>query len=250
MRLGALDPRGCSTMPLRSIRVRRASRWLEWTLWVAGCCALGYSGFSIIEAALTQAALTRSFDKSRVTRDGSSVDAALDGRLEHSGPAQPGVRHELRLQIASVGLSAMVLEGVKSGTLRVGLGHVPGTSWPGEPGNVVIAGHRDTFFRPLRKIKICDEISLDTPDRTYHYQVNSIEVVDPHEVSALRFHNKDELTLISCYPFFYVGPAPKRFVVHAGPVPVPGKCRLSSSVESGCSVSSGRGAKSFCRSGR
>ena len=133
----------------------------------------------------------------------------------------------LRLEIPRVGLSAIVLEGVGSRTLRVAIGHVPGTSWPGQPGNVVIVGHRDTFFRPLRKIQKCDEVSLVTTALTYHYRVSSIEVIDSHDMKTLRFHGKDELTLITCYPFSYLGPAPKRFVVHAEPLYAQGKRPIS-----------------------
>jgi sortase A len=142
-------------------------------------------------------------------------------------PAQPGSRLVGRLEIPNLDLSSVILEGVGSQTLRVGLGHVPGTSMPGQPGNVVIAGHRDTFFRPLQKIKIGDEVFVDTTARTYCYQVRSFEIVDPHNVNGLRFHDRNELTLITCYPFSYIGPASKRFVVHAEPVLVPEKCSHS-----------------------
>ena len=142
-------------------------------------------------------------------------------------PAQPGTSLVARLEIPRLGLSVLVGEGVELRTLRAGLGHVPGTSWPGQRGNVAIAGHRDTFFRPLRKIEKCDEISLDTPASTYNYRVTSFEVVDPRDVNELSFHGKDELTLITCYPFSYIGPAPKRFIVHAEPVLAPEKCRSS-----------------------
>ena len=218
------------TMPSGRICFRGGLRWLERALWFAGSCALGYCAYSAIDAALTQASLTRSFEQARIRINRRTQPALnLPSELVDKAPAQLGTKQMVRLEIPGIGLSALVLEGVESRTLRAGLGHVPGTPRPGWAGNIVIAGHRDTFFRPLRKIQICDEILVETPDRTYRYQVDSFEVVDPHEVSALRFHGKDELTLISCYPFFYIGPAPKRFVVHAEPVLKPGKCRLSGS---------------------
>lgn len=217
-------------MPSGRIYFRGGLRWLERALWFAGSCALGYCAFSAIDAVLIQARLTRSFEDARIRINPRSRSALnLPSELVAKPPAQPATRQMVRLKIPVIGLSVVVLEGVDSRTLRVGLGHVRGTSWPGQAGNVVIAGHRDTFFRPLRKIQVCDEILLETPDRTYHYQVDSFEVVDPHEVSALKNHGKDELTLISCYPFFYIGPAPKRFVVHAEPVLKPGMCRSSGS---------------------
>jgi sortase A len=119
------------------------------------------------------------------------------------------------LDIPRIGLSAMVLEGVGSRTLRVGVGHVPGTSSPGQQGNVAIAGHRDTFFRPLRRIQPGDDIFLGIPRQDYHYRVTSLEVVDPADVAVLKPHENDELTLVTCYPFSYIGPAPKRFIVRA-----------------------------------
>ena len=120
-----------------------------------------------------------------------------------------------RLEIPRIGVSAMVLEGAGSRTLRVGLGHVSGTSRPGEQGNVAIAGHRDTIFRPLRRITAGDEVVLETPTTTYHYRVSHIEIVDPKDVSILKSQGQNELTLITCFPFSYLGRAPKRFIVHA-----------------------------------
>ena len=120
-----------------------------------------------------------------------------------------------RLEIPRIGLSAMVLEGDSARTMRLGLGHIPGTSNLGQPGNIGIAGHRDTFFRPLRRIDKGDEVIVETVEKTYRYRVSSIEVVEPQNIGVLSPENKDELTLVTCYPFSYIGAAPKRFVVHA-----------------------------------
>lgn len=195
---------------------------------MAGCCALGYCAFTVIDASRTQSRLARSLEQSRI-RTNAANQATVNLPSEHMNkvPAQPGTSLVARLEIPRLGLSVLVGEGVELRTLLGGLGHVPGTSWPGQRGNVAIAGHRDTFFRPLRKIEMCDEISLDTPASTYNYRVSSFEVVDPHDVNELSFHGKDELTLITCYPFSYIGPAPKRFIVHAEPVLAPGNCRSS-----------------------
>lgn len=206
-------------MTSRPMHRRRLLTWLECALWTAGCCALGYCGFTTIDVSITQKQLNRSFEESR-----THVDATEHAALNHStgevnkDPA--GLRSGLvaRLEIPKLGVSSIILEGVGSQTLRVGLGHVPGTSLPGQRGNVVIAGHRDTFFRPLRKIEIGDEVSVETTATSYHYQVRSVEIVESRNVDSLRFHNQNELTLITCYPFSYIGPAPKRFVVHAEPV--------------------------------
>lgn len=206
-------------MTLRRIHLRYVLAWLERAFWIVGCCAVGYCVFISLDASLTQRQLARSFEKSRTGVDGTA-QAILDNSnadVRHA-PTQPDSRFVGRLEIPRLEVSSVILEGVGSKTLRVGLGHVPGTSMPGQPGNVVIAGHRDTFFRPLRNIEIGDEVSIDTTTRAYSYQVRSFEIVDPHNMNALRFHDKNELTLITCYPFSYIGPAPKRFIVHAEPV--------------------------------
>ena len=206
-------------MSSRRIHLRCILTWLERALWTAGCCALVYYVFTSIDASLTQRQLAQSFEESR-THVGVPVQATLNNSTAevNKAPAPAGSGLVGRLEIPKLGVSSVILEGAGSQTLRVGLGHVPGTPLPGQPGNVVIAGHRDTFFRPLRNIEIGDEVSVDTTAHTYYYHVHSFEIVDPHNVSALRFHNKEELTLITCYPFSYAGPAPKRFVVHAEPV--------------------------------
>lgn len=120
-----------------------------------------------------------------------------------------------RLRIPRLRVSAMVREGVGESTLRVALGHIPGTALPGMPGNVGLAGHRDTLFRPLRQIRRDDLIRLETLRGTYNYRVENTEIVRPKNVSVLRLGDQPELTLVTCYPFYYVGAAPKRFVVQA-----------------------------------
>jgi sortase A len=210
------------------IHLRKSLSWLESALWFVSCCLLGYCGFTAIDASLTQAKLARSLEQSRI-RTNAATDTAASVATEQADkvPVQSDTGFVARLEIPRVGLSAMVLEGVGSRTLRVGLGHLPGTSRPGQRGNVVLAGHRDTFFQPLGRIGKCDEVSLNTTAGTYHYRVTSFEVVDPHDVNQLTYHGKDELTLVTCYPFSYIGPAPKRFIVHAEPVPGPETCPSS-----------------------
>jgi sortase A len=86
---------------------------------------------------------------------------------------------------------------------------------PGEWGNVALAAHRDTFFRPLRDIQAGDQIRFKTPERSFEYVVESIEVVAPRDIRVLEPSSGHELTFITCFPFHYLGPAPKRFVVRA-----------------------------------
>jgi sortase A len=109
----------------------------------------------------------------------------------------------------------MVVEGADPGDLKHAVGHITGTSLPGEPGNVGIAGHRDTFFRLLRFTQRGDKIALRTLRGTYRYRVISTTLVQPADVQVLNPIGRDTLTLVTCYPFYYVGPAPERFIVRA-----------------------------------
>jgi len=121
-----------------------------------------------------------------------------------------------RLEIPDLHLVAIVQEGADAGTLRRAVGHIPGTALPGGRGNVGLAGHRDTFFRPLRQIQVNDTIELKTQNATYRYRVESMQIVGPRDVQVLRSTTAASLTLVTCYPFYYVGSAPKRFIVRAG----------------------------------
>ena len=120
-----------------------------------------------------------------------------------------------RLEIPSLHLTAMVREGADAATLRRAVGHIPGTALPGRIGNVGLAGHRDTFFRALRNIRRNDRIEIETQNGTYWYLVESTGVVGPRDMRVLASSNAESLTLVTCYPFYYVGSAPKRFIVHA-----------------------------------
>ncbi len=120
-----------------------------------------------------------------------------------------------RLEVPRLGLVAMVEEGVDQRTLRRAAGHLPGTALPGEAGNVVVAAHRDTFFRPLKDVRPGDALRFATPDGEFAYVVVSIDVVEPSRTDVLAASHGHEATLITCYPFSYVGPAPQRLVVRA-----------------------------------
>jgi sortase A len=125
-----------------------------------------------------------------------------------------------RLQIPRLGVAAMVREGADERTLRQAVGHIPGTALPGKTGNVALAGHRDTFFRELRNIRRDDAIDLQTDHGTYRYVVDSTKIVGPREVGVLKASGGETLTLVTCYPFYYIGSAPKRFIVHAAQLAV------------------------------
>jgi sortase A len=109
----------------------------------------------------------------------------------------------------------MVLEGTSRMTLRRAAGHIEGTALPGQRGNVGVSAHRDTLFRPLRNIRQHDIITFTTAFGEYRYRVVSILVVRPSDVAVLDQVNTEVLTLVTCYPFYYVGPAPSRFIVRA-----------------------------------
>jgi sortase A len=120
-----------------------------------------------------------------------------------------------RVEIARLGLSAILIEGDDAKTLRRAVGHIPGTALPGQPGNVALSGHRDTFFRPLRNIREDDIIVVTTLQGEYRYRVVSTRIVAPDNVAVLDRGTGEILTLVTCYPFYFVGPAPDRFVVRA-----------------------------------
>jgi len=120
-----------------------------------------------------------------------------------------------RIEIPRIGLSVVVLEGTTSQTLQHGVGHIKGTALPGEPGNVGIAGHRDTYFRGLKDIRANDEIQIETIAGITRYEVDWIQITVPSDVAIVSSATDSALTLVTCYPFHYVGAAPERYVVHA-----------------------------------
>jgi sortase A len=120
-----------------------------------------------------------------------------------------------RLNIPSIDLSVIVLNGTDEWVLNQAVGRIEGTALPGESGNLGIAGHRDRHFRVLRKIREGDEIMLTTTQGTYRYSVANTEIVNPTDTRVLKPSSQPCLTLVTCYPFYYVGNAPKRFVVKA-----------------------------------
>lgn len=109
----------------------------------------------------------------------------------------------------------MIRAGSDARTLRLAVGHIPGTSLPGDGGNIGLAGHRDTFFRKLRDIEPDDEIRLVTPDGTFSYRVQRTDIVWPKDTWVLDDTGRPALTLVTCYPFTYIGSAPQRFIVRA-----------------------------------
>ena len=181
---------------------RLVLRWLERALVAAGVACLAWSGQVWLEAAVYQ----------RAQRD--AVEHSLSAGPVHSPPTsvRPGSLIGV-LDIPRLRLSAAVAEGDDDRTLRVGIGHLPDTPLPWENGNSALAAHRDTFFRPLRNVRAGDELRLTTVHGDFRYIVSDTMVVDAEDVWVLEPREKPTLTLITCYPFDYVGPAPPRFIV-------------------------------------
>jgi sortase A len=119
------------------------------------------------------------------------------------------------LDVPRLNLTTPVVEGDDDGTLRKAAGHLPDTPMPWEKGNSAVAAHRDGLFRPLKDVKVGDEIRFRTTRDEFRYKVTRTAIVKPDDVSVLASRSQTSLTLITCYPFYYVGSAPKRFIVHA-----------------------------------
>jgi LPXTG-site transpeptidase (sortase) family protein len=119
------------------------------------------------------------------------------------------------LEVPRLRLSTPVIEGDDDRSLTASAGHLPDTPLPWQPGNSAIAGHRDGLFRPLKRVAVGDAITFRTTRDELHYRVTATAIVEPDDLGVLAPRASDALTLITCYPFSYVGPAPQRFVVHA-----------------------------------
>jgi sortase A len=131
-----------------------------------------------------------------------------------SGSRRAGAALAL-LRIPALQLEVPVLEGTDAVTLNSGVGRIAGTAFPGEPGNIGIAGHRDSFFQGLKGVNKGDTIQLTFKQHTDTYVVDMIEITSPEDISVLEPGPQPELTLVTCYPFSFIGPAPRRFVVRA-----------------------------------
>jgi sortase A len=192
-------------------RADRILRWIERALVALGLVCLIWVGAISMHALSYQAE-----QDARLARIGSSGDyLAVDRSGNAVAPASEANVPIGRLEIPRIGLSAVVMEGDDTSTLDVAVGHLPDTPLPWQEGNAALAGHRDTFFRPIRRVRPGDEIRLVTPRGTFRYRATRQVVVEPDELWVLDPSPTAALTLITCFPFDFVGPAPRRFVVHA-----------------------------------
>jgi sortase A len=202
------------------MRRQPLTRVLKWGQRVFFGCAvltLGYCGFVLLDTWTFQNRESRDLE-SRLHDQSTASGIKVRNPLSNSTPdlfavATGGLIG--RLEIPRLGLSVIVIEGEDQTTLRRAAGHVPGTPLPGQLGNVGVTAHRDTFFRPLRNIQRNDMITLTTLQGEYRYRVVSTRVVSPDDFAVLDSTGGEFLTLVTCHPFYFVGPAPNRFIVRA-----------------------------------
>ena len=197
-----------------TIALRLTARWLERALFVMGGVLALWCLFSVGRA-YYYTWLPIPPQPSMISID-RPQGLPGDPAAAPSPPPVPERRAWLaRLEAPSVDLSATVLEGSDDGTLARAAGHIEDTAFPGQPGNIGIAGHRDTIFRPLRRLRTGDPITLSTTDRVFHYRVPGTRIVDPQDVYVLNPTDRPAITLVTCYPFEFIGHAPRRFIVRA-----------------------------------
>jgi sortase A len=194
-----MNPLSRSTIGATSRR-KRILRVACSSLFAFGMLALAYAGFVFADAHVYQAVEIRKFEQASPPPEPRPL---ADGDVL-------GMLQVPRLQI-----NAIVVQGDSPHNLKRAVGHLADSALPGASGNVALAGHRDTFFRPLRDIRVGDQIRFQTQERSFNYVVDSIEIVTPADIRVLESSTGHELTLLTCFPFHYVGPAPKRFIVHA-----------------------------------
>ncbi len=190
-------------------------QWVERLLLTLACVALGNFGYVQAETFLYQRYENRELDailKSRAAAVAPHPGTAPAARVR---PLPVAGSTMGRVEIPRLGVSAVVRAGSDARTLRLAVGYIPGTALPGEVGNVGLAGHRDTFFTRLRDIREDDEIRVVTPEGIFSYRVERTLIVDPADVWVLEPTDAPTLTLVTCYPFSYIGSAPQRFIVRA-----------------------------------
>lgn len=202
------------------LRLLRLTEGASWTFGLVGL--LWWGAFQAGAATSTRQDLER-FAALRAASEAGASDRSLSAPepvavwrapLLTSAPAPLAV-----LRIARIGLEVPVLPGTDAGTLDRAVGHIEGTAPAGTAGNVGIAGHRDSFFRGLKDIHSGDLIEIATLQESYSYRVERMWVVDPTEISVLAPTPGPALTLVTCFPFDFIGSAPRRFIVRAVPVP-------------------------------
>jgi sortase A len=187
--------------------MKRTLWWAQFFLFVCAFSLLAFAGWAILDSWHFEKQESRRLES---PNSASTKIAPPEAKLPAWDAGVIG-----RIEIARLDLSAIVMQGTSSRTLRRAAGHIEGTAMPGQAGNIGIAAHRDTFFRPLRSVRESDVIVLRTLTGDYRYRVVSAKIVAPDNVGVLDAGTREILTLVTCYPFYFVGPAPNRFVVRA-----------------------------------
>ena len=208
---------------------RQIVAWLERALLLVGIGCLGYYAYKTVEARKFQQEQSSAFVRTALPADSdgrvvptSAADAATVGKpvagvapvaaVPHA-PLAPGTL--ALLEIPRLKISSVVISGDSDAVLDVAVGHLSDTPAPWEPVNSVLAAHRDGLFRPLKNIRIGDEVRVRSAHGDFAYRVRETRIVNRDDLSVLNPTPKPTLTLITCYPFNYVGSAPRRFIVHA-----------------------------------
>jgi sortase A len=193
---------------------QRSLVWCQYIFLALGLLALGYCVKSF-----TQAWLYQRWARQQMTKQRLYNAASTPGSAEHPKKMPSTSLDEMspigRLEISQVHISAVVAEGTSQRVLSRAVGHAVGTALPGQTGNVTLAAHRDTFFRHLGDVRSGDIIELKEPGHEYRYQVRFTAVVGPKDTWVPQPTGQETLTLLTCYPFHFVGPAPDRFVIRA-----------------------------------
>lgn len=181
--------------------LRVIGRFFAPLLVFSGIAVLGYAGFQYGAMIYEQRQLRTLWRQQQRIDHGPNHRAAVEfGGLT-------------RISIPSIGLSAVIVEGTDMYSLLIGPGHLTGSAKPGESGNSVVCAHRDTFLRRIRKLSPGDHIMIERDDRTFIYAVEGFRIVKPNDISVTAPTNDSRLTLITCDPAYYPGPAPHRLVV-------------------------------------
>lgn len=206
------------TLRLTRDSVKRILRWTQRILFTVAISLLAYAGFTLLHAWNFQRTERLRLEDLRTKSQAEEGAALREPSVAIPITLPPPAEGELigQLDIPRLDLSVIVVAGTTRAILRRAAGHIVGTSMPGEPGgNIGISAHRDTFFRPLRNIQTDDLIKLATSVGEYRYRVVSTQVVKPNQVEVLDPVGSEVLTLVTCHPFYFVGSAPNRFIVHA-----------------------------------
>jgi sortase A len=200
----------------------------------AGVVLLAQSGLALVDGSVSARQALRAFDEAQAAKSapedtgsepvqGEDEDDDVDfslWSLQRIRAYTESLSIETGLPLAVLSISNLhirvpVFEGTDDLALNRGAGWIVGTAKPGQPGNIGIAGHRDGFFRGLKDIVAGDTIELATLDALATYVVDEIQIVDPQRVDVLQPRGSPSITLVTCYPFYFVGDAPQRFIVHA-----------------------------------